>query len=69
MDGKRFKVEDVREVRPGHYVISFTPCDEYRDGKEHVISLRIKNWDTPIQKTLTIPESGAAPSPTEAQAV
>jgi len=55
MDGKRFDADDAKEVRPGSYLISFTPSDEQRDGKEHVLSLRIRKWDTGLQKTVTIP--------------
>ena len=44
LDGKRFDA------------VSFTPPDEHRDGKEHQVRLRIKRWDTPVQKSVVFPQ-------------
>src|SRR5262245_10208426 len=36
--------------KPGHYLLSFTPADEYRDGEGHLIEivLKVKRFRSPL---------------------
>jgi hypothetical protein len=52
LDGRLFEPMDVREdpQRAGHYFVSFTPPDIYRDGLSHPVGLRFRTkggWWTP----------------------
>lgn len=42
--------------RPGHYVVSFTPPDGYRDGERHSVDVTVmrKRWRSPITMPMTI---------------
>ena len=58
------------DQKPGHYLLSFTPPDEYRDGQSHLIevTLKAKGWRSPMTmpRTVVFPNQAmpvAAPRP------
>ena len=47
--------------KPGHYLLSFTPDDEYRDGASHLIELTVKM--KPFRSPVTMPRTVVFPRP------
>ena len=41
--------------KPGHYLLSFSPADEVRDGKPRQIEVKFKKRDF-LKWTITFPE-------------
>jgi len=58
LDDTTYPPEDLKQFKPGHYVVSFLPPGAYRDGKAHDVLLSLKQlkkgqgWT----RTFTIPK-------------
>src|SRR5688572_19247525 len=63
LDDMTYPPEDLKQFKPGHYVVSFIPPDAYRDGKAHDVLLGLKQlkkgqgWT----RTFTIPREPTNP--------
>jgi hypothetical protein len=52
--------------KPGHYVVSFIPADEYRDGQNHAMEIIVKMGSrrpVTMPMTITIPKLPAPATP------
>jgi hypothetical protein len=54
LEGTELVPTEVREFKPGSYIVNFVPPDEYRDGKPHEVQLIIRKFPT-FKRTITMP--------------
>ena len=66
LDDRTYPPEDLRQFKPGHYLVSFIPPDAYRDGMPHEVLFHLKQFKRGQgwKRTFTIPrQPGASPDP------
>jgi len=67
LDKKAYPAVELTQdpKKPGHYLVSFTPAPEYRDGAKHLVevSIKLKRFRSPMTmpETITIPKQTNAP--------
>ena len=57
IDRKEYPPTTMTQDRPGHYVLSLTIPDAYKDGKTHKVMFKVKRSTFPFTRPITIPKA------------